>query len=507
MSGPKSYSLEVFDKHLKNLFSLQSDLNLLWDYAKSCIVKDDERSIEITNARFIQKNAAAYNEVSDPFNFEFGDALNQEQFDDFYNHIHTWIEKQSQLKTKITQQIAHFDEIEKAYQHYLELEKLAEKFAEDYHFLKQQLLDYLEKSGLDKQELNSLIDRARKLNFSYELPPFTEKLIRGIDIEKDKLIAHFKNAKQKLGDLVALKGETPSEKVVRKDSRQTLEDEPKSKSQKQIDEIEDLLQQLGKGEDLDHFEGRLQKLKANTNMSDSYYFIELHEDLKQHFRSQQLRKELTEISKKIHTKSLEQVLKADVDQLKTTIRQMEKKSNLKQVDLTMIQKNYQALDKKNSGLLREKMIAQQEQKFIKARIIAAMQELNYEVAEDTQVLDLEKSDSFLLQIPDQENFLNIRFDESGHMLYNFLIPENRNALSFDEKTVKMAEMEDSCNAFKMMLSKLEKQGLDIQLKNEIKISEKALTTLPAKFTSEQSRKKTPKRSTGKASPPSTKLKK
>jgi hypothetical protein len=105
--------------------------------------------------------------------------------------------------------------------------------------------------------------------------------------------------------------------------------------------------------------------------------------------------------------------------------------------------------------------------------------MNFEVVDDAEIIDLEQTGSYLLRVPGQKNLINLRFDASGRMLYNFLIPESKNELSIDDKNLKMAEREEACHEFKTMLSELQQQGLKVDLKNEIDISEKALISFPA----------------------------
>jgi hypothetical protein len=126
-------------------------------------------------------------------------------------------------------------------------------------------------------------------------------------------------------------------------------------------------------------------------------------------------------------------------------------------------------------------VHEEEIRYIKARTIAGLRDLNYEVMTDMEVIDFDNDDTFLLTVPNQENFINVRFDSEGKMLYNFLIPENRSELTHEQKETRLAEMDETCTEFKKMLEHLKSEGLNIDLNNEISSSEKALVQIPPKF--------------------------
>ena len=107
--------------------------------------------------------------------------------------------------------------------------------------------------------------------------------------------------------------------------------------------------------------------------------------------------------------------------------------------------------------------------------------MNYDVTDDMEVIDFEKDSDFLLFIPEQDNYLNLRFLKDGSFMYNFLIPESKEKLSIDQKQQKLHEMEKTCQQFKSILHKLADFGLKIDLDKEISVSEKALIQLPKKY--------------------------
>ena len=99
---------------------------------------------------------------------------------------------------------------------------------------------------------------------------------------------------------------------------------------------------------------------------------------------------------------------------------------------------------------------------------------------DMEVIDFEKESDLIFNIPNQSNYLNLRFNPDGSFLYNFLIPEKRAALSIDQKKQKLGEMESTCTEFKTLLKELAAMGLKTDLNKDMPISEKVLIQIPKK---------------------------
>ncbi len=504
MSGPKSYSVEVFDKQIKKHFLLQSEISMLWDLAKLRIINDIKRNIKITSDDYIAKNKEAYNQLSAPVSIQNSEQLNQNQFDEFYSNIHILIEDQIQFKKKLQNHLARFDELNEAYKYYLEVEQLAEKYATDFVYLKQQLANYLKRSKKNNSEISETLEKVDALVFSFNLPPFDENLAKDIDAEKLKVVQYFDQLRTQLGTLAGKKATNQelnlkTGKVKLVTNSNSPPDVDNYNAENHIIQINNLIGNVTTNKFRIQFDTRLKNLMNGNKTPNKYFFIELIEDIKQHIVVQGLKQSLKDKSNELSSKTFVSSLNIDVNKIKNHIQQILQREVIKPDDVMRIDEEFAHLVEKNNILIREKIAATHEKKFIKARVISAMKDLNYEVVKDTVVLDLEKSDSFLMQIPDQENYLNIRFDESGYMLYNFLMPEKSTDLSYDEKSVKMAEMEQTCDEFKMMLSKLQKRGLNIHLKNEIEITNKALISLPAQFREKlnnaQTGKRKPKKST------------
>jgi hypothetical protein len=99
------------------------------------------------------------------------------------------------------------------------------------------------------------------------------------------------------------------------------------------------------------------------------------------------------------------------------------------------------------------------------------------VVDDLQVIDFEER---ILRIPDQDNYIKLRFLPDGTFIYNFLMPEAKTDLSIEQKQQKLREMEATCREFKHLLRDLAAMGLQLKVNIEKPVSENALITIAEK---------------------------
>jgi len=487
MSGPKSYSVEVFDKNLKTLFLLQNEIVSLWQYLSSLKISDSARKIEITCQDFLNKHFKHFQSINNPFVENFEGEINQGQFNKFYNHVHAYIEKQQELKHLLQEQKQWFNALEDDFKYYLETENLLSQYKEDFAVLKKQMLEYFDDLALDDLVKKDKISELRKANFSFEHPPFTVETAKKLESFRKALIDSFEESRKKLGTISTPGTKTHSKNMVEENVR--LVSSQKSKNVKQslsgisatIGKIETLLNNLNDGKHKHIFTERFLNLRRNLNANNQYFFVELHEEIKKHIQQNDLKGNLVRISRELSAMTFVSSMGVETQKFKTRINELINREVVKHSDVENVSGHLSSLIEKNQTLIQEIKLAAQERRYIKSRLVAALRDLNYDVVSDTKVIDLDSPDALLLKVSDRQNFINLRFDDSGQLLYNYLIPEDRNELSYDEQALKMAGMEDTCNEFKKMLEDLQQQGLDISLKNEIPITEKALIRLPEKY--------------------------
>jgi hypothetical protein len=358
----------------------------------------------------------------------------------------------------------------------------------DFELLRNQAVEWIQTNIPESGQKAGMISQVDAVDFSYQLPPFDTLNKGDIESERKRLTKYFDELKSKIGEIISRK--TDVNQAAKKTEMVKLvtgkfHAVAGTKSNKTVDgiieKIEKILPQLSRDKDTRAFEQQLQNIKTGNAATESYFYSELYDDIMRHIRQRKARGKILDADRQLSGITFISSLQGEAVRLKKQIGKVLQQTVCKQPDAEKIVGRLGKLMEKNERMRQHQLIAEQEQKYIKSRLVAAMRDLNYEVLAAPEMIDLESSDSLLMQVPDQNNFINLRFDASGKMLYNYLIPEHRDELSHDEKEVKLAEMEETCEEFKQMLINLKNQGLDIELQNEIRASDKTLIRLPDTF--------------------------
>jgi len=488
MSGPKSYSVSVFDKQLKLIFLLQSEISSLWEILNSKKLLDIERGVEIGSDDFLVKNKKMFDEFNNPFSLTEAGTINQEQYDKFYNRIHSTIGRMDFFKEQLQKEILSFEEIETAYHEYLELEKYLERLNSDFKILKADFVRYINEIKEELSNTEQLLSEISKAELVIEMPPFNQVFIETRADWKHAFDKKFENQKKQLNQIPLNKIETTNTKVV-KSTKTFAWDKNKTdgifKQQAEyenlIKKIEDAIAGLSESKDADTFRKQFDNLLKKQTRKDTYFFTELLEEVTQSKIQADYRESVKEISRSFNGLHFDGELNEAINTFGQKISATLARDRLKSYDVESLKIGLEKLKTDQQQINQTKFAEKQERNFIKARLINELQELDYEVMTDMNVVDFANDSSFLFRTPGQENFINLRFDQQGQLLYNFLIPEKREELSHEKTQIRLTEMQQTCEEFKGLLTNLKKQGLKINLEKEIEASIKALIQLPARF--------------------------
>jgi len=485
MSGPKSYSSEVVDTHLKVFFRFLSEVETLWDILNQRSIFDKKRNISITGVEISKPLKSLLDEIANPTFNQAGEILSQNEFDTFYNQIIKITDKQKLLIKSLTDNLVQFDKLEEAYQLYVELEAIADSYERDFEELKKQILVNLHKSLAANSRSELIVANVQQSEFAFKLPPFTIETAGNLEKERARMQKVFEASRAaliKTSKGIAMK--SPVNMAVHKvqlvetntsDKEMTLTIHQKDV----LGKIKIELATLTDDQASEVFGKRLNTLQTIKNENLNFLLGELLDEIKIFKQQFHFKRTLKKIETTLNSETFDPTLNHDLEHLKNLIAKTLEKDAVKTGEMLRIKEFEAAFNKKvsESRSIRQQRAA--EQNFIKARLISALQDMNFTVVADADIIDLEQTGSYLLRIPGQINYLNLRFDESGRMLYNFLIPEKKEDLSIDEKMLKLAEMEEACSEFKKMLAALQQKGLKVDMTKEAEISEKAIITMPA----------------------------
>ena len=489
MSGPKSYCVEIFDKYLKEIFLLQSELKTLWNDLTDKKFVGEKHEIQYDTTAFVKANITEFNQHSDPYIFLGTDDMSQQLFDEYYNQVYETIEELLEFKKKVDTESKRIDTIHASYKHYLELEEYATEVQDIFIALRVQLLQYLTHNIKDdgvREEFSAIIS---EVEFSIDFPDFSDQFnpIEAAQLRKeynDALVILRGALSTIMQDILNTAKKAQQSQQKKESQSETLEEYLKSVSDQEFVlfqmKIEKLLPGISNQSTRDGFTKRFQNLMQERGHSDLYFFAEFHEEIKEEIRQEEMLNQIHSIQSKISNIVFDDTLQKNLSQLQKHINKVMLHDRIKQVDVDNIHTEMQHLLDMQGKIELLQQVKAEESKYIKTMIVKGFNDLDYEVMEDMKVIDFENTDSVLMDIPGQKNYLNLRFD-NDRLLYNFLIPENKDDLSHEQTQTRLAEMEETCTQFKKVLEDLKSRGLKIDLQKEIAATEKALIQVPPKL--------------------------
>lgn len=489
MSGPKSYSVKVFNKHLRQIFELRYELEMSIAELKEKKLTDDLRGISYENEAFIENGQKTLDGLLEMFKPSKLETLNQSQFNEFYNQLSETSQIMQVLKIAFDDELARFKSFESSYQVNLDLEIKVKEYEGNFETIKKQFLNHIRQTIPEASKYNKLVEQATKIRFDFAFPPFSEDFSVKADLIKTQMENTLEQSKKHLNSLISpqfsgnetLVGKGKVFLVSGKDDHHAAPGVKMENGEEILTKIRELLNGISDPKQAQIFKAKFADLLLKHKISENYFFTEFIGEIREAKIQEEYRVTLINLLNRLKAHHFEKNMLEKSAELKTKILSFLQHDRLKKeyCDNSVLALNN--LIEKDKIVHKERLVHEEEIKYIKARTIAGLRDLNYEVMTDMEVIDFEKDDVFLLTVPNQENFINVRFDSEGKMLYNFLIPENRNELTHEQKETRLAEMDEICTEFKKMLGHLKSEGLNIDLKHEISSSEKALVQIPPKF--------------------------
>lgn len=497
MSGPKSYSppprysVNVFDGKLNEIFGLQSRINSLIEELTKLSFADKERNIQFDCSAFLNANQSLVKELLKTFTLNYNGTFGQEQYDTFVNQINQKISQLNNLINQLQSEKEVFLNKKEDYNSFVSYENHYQHSVESFKNFKHQVINYLE--TYLKESYPEILEEAKKAigpidlnvqmaNFEFGFRNTFGSLKETLRDEIAKCESAINNQRTSISDKIAKDftvsdipissqidlTKLPNYATGQQDIKKLL-----SKINAFIDQVED---SFSKQEYID----RLNKLVESESLKDGYFYKELLEDIKQSERTRQWKTETKAALIDLNSLKIHSLLKAEKEKLVNLCLGLIEKEQIKPYEMENVQTQLLQFKERNQKQIDEDFTKDKERQFLKAQIIKCLESLNYEVMEDMQVIDFEKESDFLLAIPSQSNYLNLRFNQDGSFLYNFLIPEKKDKLSIDQKKQKLTEMDSTCKGFKKLLKDLESFGLKLNLQKEMPVSERALISVPSK---------------------------
>ena len=491
MSGPKGYSVSVFDSRLSEIFQLQGIIQTLLAKFPDFKVCDEGRNIIFDCSDFTRSNQQKARQLIFPFSINHSGTISQGIYDDYNRQIRDKISKLNSFLSSLENEQNIFLNKQADYHSFLSYEEYFQHAIDSFYSFRSQVVEYLA-SYLEKEcpnfmkEAKDSIERVEmqtmKAEFKFRFRQIKEN-------KKDEIKRDAKRCKSEINE-VRIK---TSDRVINDITKTKLakalagenlwlkgKDEAAKKLNEKIKNIEKFISSVEDPYRRKTYQDKLENLIKSQTFKDGYYFAELFEDIKDAERIDKWKAEIHQAIIKLNQIQLHGSYRAEKATLLQTALVLTEKQTMKLYEFTDFKTKFNIFRDKNQKAIQNDLIKEKERQYIKAQLVQSLKNLNYEVMNDMEVIDFEKESDFIFNIPNQSNYLNLRFNPDGSFLYNFLILEKTAALSIDQKKQKLGEMESTCTEFKMLLKELVAMGLKTDLNKEMQISEKALIRVPKK---------------------------
>lgn len=490
MSGPKdyspppSYSMQVFDGKLNEVFRLQSRLKMLCSEIEGLYLSDEKLSIYFDCKDGLAKLEKSIDASLKNLVFDFKGTFDQSTYDRIDKEIESKISSLRKQQTSCEIIKTDFAGKKADYESYLTYLRFYDNSKISFDEFKSQIILYLENNL--KAEVPDIFDEAEskisEVEFQQKTSPFNFGFNAKIDSEKQFVIHHVTQKEDEINrirddisnkTLNALNKTGAAVKRTTKQISSVPEDTGIT-----IEKIKTLVRRCDDAAAKQNYSESLRLLTESDSLKDLYFFKELHDSILETEKNRKLKIEIKKLILAINEEAFHLTTQDEQQSLvKLCIRHLNL-SAISKAELDSLSIKRDLLKRRSDKLFEEDAIKQKEHLFLKSQTMLCLENLGYEVMDDLEVIDFEKENDFLLKIRNQENYLNLKFKEDGSMRYVFQIPENQDVLSVDQKKTKLHEMQVTCDEFKGVLRDLSKMGLKIELRKEKPVDFDSLVTVP-----------------------------
>jgi hypothetical protein len=474
MSGPKSYappprySLSVFNGKLNEAFLLQSRLKNLLHELEGYRFQDNNLNIVFDCKEMLGKIRHNINTSLKEIVFDYTGTFGQAT----YNKI------DQELDSRIIGLAALINECEtikndfllkqQDYTSYISYCKFFDSSVQLFGEFKKQVIDYLKKNIADfspeicKEATDGILSvepEISKTEFRFGFHSLQE-------LEKNKISGYISEREEEI------------HKIRSKTSDHILEGTGKTlpvydrsvsispETGKLIQKIKAIIKNCDDPEQITKYETDLKNLLDSRSSKDIYFFKELHDSVLENEKTRNGKIYLNNALAELNNVPIHPSLKNEFGLLIRQCMMLLNNSSVNNSQVDGVNNQIFQIKRQNKFLFEEDEIKSKERLFLKSQLILLLENQGYEVMDDLEVIDFEKTDDFLLKIKGQENYINVKFREDGSMRYVFQIPENKDDLSTDQVKTKLHEMHVTCTEFHSILKDLNKMGLKLDVIGE-----------------------------------------
>jgi hypothetical protein len=485
MSGPKSFSVHVFDARLKEIFSIQSQINQLFKELSNYKVDDKELAINFDCTDFIEANESELNKQLKNFSLGYKGTVEQSKYDSINSKVEKKLKQLRSFLAKANSQKKDFLDKRQDYLSYVSYDNYYNNAHQSFNRFKTELTGYLKKNIEEKQPevFEKSKEQIEKIEPDIKKGKFEFGFRKKEQKSKEEITQHFDKQEEKASSIrneIAKKAMIQSFTQNEKEPDKAKENE-KEEIAKLVNTIENKIDAVEDDKLRLKFKAGLEKLKQSEVFTDIYFYKEFFDNLSQSEKTQSYKKQIKDALYELNTSEFTQGVSQKKSKLQQYAVELLEAENIKNYQIENFQSQCHFLKEENKELIEAEFVKKKENEFLKQQLVNGLQNLNYKVMDNMEVIDFEKQSDFLFKVPNQKNYVNLRINNDNDIAYNFLIEEDKDQLSFDEKKEKVIEMEQTCKSFKDVLKELEAFGLDIEMTKASEADMEKLMQVPEKY--------------------------
>jgi len=386
MSGPKSFSVHVFDAKLKKIFSLQSQINQIFQELQNFSVHDKELNISFDCSDFVDKNRDEIKKHLKSFKLGYKGTIQQAEHDKIEKNVQTKIKSLNKFLKKVSDKKKDFLDKRQDYLSYVSYNKYFENSHNSFDQFKINLTEYLnknikkEKPDLfeeSKKQINQIKPNIKKLEFKFGFQKIEEKskqkVNEHINQNEDKT-SEIRNkiAKKLLAQSLSQKKPTNLTKTVKKDKE----------IEQLISKINDKIDLFENNKERKKIKNELIKLRKSEVLTGPYFYKEFLDNLKQSEQSQNFKREIKNFVYEInYTKTANNLLDRKNELLQYAIELLES-ATIKQYKFDDFKTQYHFLKEENKEILENEFVRQKENEFLKVQLVNGLKKMKYQGIDD-----------------------------------------------------------------------------------------------------------------------------
>jgi hypothetical protein len=508
MSGPKSYSVKIFDKELVHIFQLQCEVEDILSNLKS--YQDDDKKPDAQLRPFLLSIRKECSIALKTFSLgTTAHTIAGTTKAGYDKRIQIKKDQLTRLVNKLQQKESTVSEGKTTKNDYLSYEVSFIALSEELNVLRLSMINYLK--GLSKKNNHIQLDKYlleldnKQLNLLKERFSFffnKEKAINQLifsEKEHRKNITKIREkAETKIREVktatppAQIKKETPNIKKPEKKTQLFVEPEKELqniKEQENLTEITALIRykiiQVKSVKKQTDFSKEFKQIKTLAEKGQSLFLLQqLLREVNQYINAQIPKEELNVLYTNILNVSPHPTLIKEYQAASKDMMQILKNSGARDGEIQHVLERGKTFLTVNQKRIQKDRIREKERAFIKQQLIEALEERKYEVIDDTQVVDFEKQSDFLLKVPGKENYVGVELKENDTLSYVFYSNNDHEAvakMSIEERTKKVKDMDSSCDDFYNIMKELDSLGISNKIRKPRKAKENYLQGLPEKY--------------------------